>query len=103
MAVFALSGEMYISLGAAFFVGVSSTFWKNTTSTMVQTSTADDMRGRVMGVFGMGVQMLALGWLLGGILATLIGNQGTLLIASALMAGLNLFVYLKTRGIAQAE
>ena len=103
MAVFALSGEMYISLAAAFFVGVSSTFWKNTTSTMVQTSTADDMRGRVMSVFGMGVQMLALGWLLGGILATLIGNQGTLLIASALMAGLNLFVYLKTRGIAQAE
>ena len=45
---------------------------------MVQTSVVYEMLGRVNAVFGMGVQMLAVRCLLGGMLAMVFGNQGTL-------------------------
>ena len=60
------------------------------------------MRGRVMSIFGMGAQMLALGWLIGGTLSTLIGNQGTLLAAAGVMIGLNVLVYTRTEVMRRA-
>ena len=101
MLIFAFSESFYVSLVAVGLTGAASTFWKNTTATMVQTSAADEMRGRVMGVFGMGAQMLALGWLLGGVLATVVGVQVTLAIAGILIAALNLFVYARSREVRQ--
>ena len=74
-------------------MGVASTFWKNTAGSIVQTSVAEEMRGRVMSVFGIGAQMLALGWLLGGAMSKVVGNQATLVIAGGLMAALNIYVY----------
>ena len=59
-------------------MGAASAFWNNTTNTMVQTSVVYEMLGRVNAVFGMGVQMLAVRCLLGGMLAMVFGNQGTL-------------------------
>ena len=72
---------------------MASTFWKNTAGSIVQNSVAEEMRGRVMSVFGIGKQMLALGWLLGGAMSKVVGNQATLVIAGGLMAALNIYVY----------
>ena len=53
--------------------------------------------------------MLALGWLIGGVLSTLIGNEATLVMAGLAMASLNVWVYLTTHrsskqvGFAQAS
>ena len=79
--------------GVGVLLGVASTFWKNTAGSIVQTSVAEEMRGRVMSVFGIGAQMLALGWLLGGAMSKVVGNQATLVIAGGLMAALNIYVY----------
>ena len=46
-----------------------------------------------MSVSGIGMQMLALGWLVGGAVSTLVGNHTTLVIAAALMMAFNVFVY----------
>ena len=90
---FAFAPGFQMTLAAVFVTGMASTYWKNTAGTIVQMSSAEEMRGRVMSIFGMGAQMLALGWLIGGTLSTLIGNQGTLIVAAGLMIGLNVVVY----------
>ncbi len=93
---FAFAPSFDAAIAAVFVLGMASTFWKNTTNAIVQTSVPDEMRGRVMSVFGMGMQMLALGWLVGGALSTLVGNPATLVIAAALMIALNVFVYTRS-------
>ena len=72
------------------------TYWKNTSGTIAQTSATEDMRDWVMSVFGIGAKMLALGWLVGGALVTVIGNSATLVVPATLMAALNLYVYVRS-------
>lgn len=98
---FAFSGSYEMAIVAVFITGMASTYWKNTTITMLQISVADAIRGRVMSVFGIGVQMLALGWLIGGVLATLVGPQTTLIIAGVLIAMLNGSVYVASKEVRQ--
>ena len=43
------------------------------------------------------MEFVVLAWLVGGVLATVFGDQATLVIAGVLMAGLNLFVYARSR------
>ena len=100
---FAFTSSLQAALAPVFVLGMAATYWKNTTNTLVQTAAADEMRGRVMSIYSMGVQMLAFGWLLGGVLATLVGNQGALIIAGVLMAGLNLYVYARSRAASGAS
>ena len=90
--VFAFTRSFEVALAAIFVTGIASTFWKNASGALVQLSTAEEMRGRVMSVFGLGVQMLTLGWLIGGVLSTLLGNEATLVLAAVAMAWLNLWV-----------
>ena len=49
------------------------------------------------------MEFVALGWLVGGVLATVFGNQATLVIAGVLMAGLNLFVYARSREVRRID
>ena len=93
MLAFGFAQDFEMAVASVFVLGVASTYWKNATGSIVQTSVAEEMRGRVMSVFGMGAQMLALGWLIGGALSTVIGNQATLVIAGGLMAAFNIYVY----------
>ncbi|MCH8063940.1 MAG: MFS transporter, partial [Chloroflexi bacterium] len=99
---FAFAPGFQMTLAAVFVTGMASTYWKNTAGTIVQMSSAEEMRGRVMSIFGMGAQMLALGWLIGGTLSTLIGNQGTLIVAAGLMIGLNVVVYTRAEVMRRA-
>ena len=54
---------------AAIFFGIqggSVAWWANTIRTMFQLAAREDMRGRVMSLFGLISQAIALGWMLGG-------------------------------------
>ncbi len=93
MVGFAFAPGFQMAIVSVFVMGMASTYWKNTAGAIVQMSSAEEMRGRVMSIFGMGAQMLALGWLIGGTLSTLIGNQSTLLFAAGMMISLNVLVY----------
>jgi len=90
---FALSQSFLLSCGVSFALGVTAGFWQNVLSAMVQVVAAPEMRGRVVGVFTMGFQLIGLGWLIGGTLATAIGVEATVLAAGFAFAGLSVAVY----------
>jgi MFS family permease len=84
---------------SVFFTGVLGLYWVNTASTMMQAATAEEMRGRVMGIFMIGTQLMSLGWLIGGVLATLFGNAGSLVISAVITSSFGLFVYIRSKAV----
>ncbi len=83
--------ELFLVIAAT--MGGAAMWWRSTTIALVQSSTDQEMKGRVMSIFGLGMQMFALGWLVGGALATVIGIQPTLVLAGVAMIALNGYVY----------
>ncbi len=81
MVAFAVSNSFALSCAVSLTMGVIAGFWQNTLSTLVQLVAAPEMRGRVVGVFGMGFQMVGLGWLIGGVLGTLVGVETALVLS----------------------
>ena len=97
MMVFAFSREFYLSMACVFFMGVAAAYWVNTMNTVLQTSVPEEMRGRVMSIFTMTLQVLPLGWLLGGVLATFLGNEAALVIGGTVFLTFNLLAYASSR------
>jgi len=96
MLAFALSTNFQLSLMCSFLLGVGAMFWVNNMNTMIQISVPEEMRGRVMGIFRITKQSLPLGWLLGGVMSTLLGNVVTLVICAFMFIGFNLLAYLRS-------
>ncbi len=71
-------------------------YWVNNMHTLIQTSVLEEMRGRMMSIFRITRQSLTLGWLLGGVLSTLLGNVVTLVICAFMFIGFNLLAYLRS-------
>jgi MFS family permease len=99
MLVLAFSQSFPLTLVSVFFTGVSGLCWVNTANTMMQTATTEQMRGRVMGIFTIGTQLMSLGWLIGGVLATLFGNAGALVISALIFGGFGVFVYARSKEV----
>lgn len=91
--LFALSRSFLMSTGVSFLLGLSAGFWQNMLGAMVQTATLPEMRGRVVSVFRMAFQLMGIGWLAAGILASLLGDRATLLGAGASFALISLAAY----------
>jgi predicted MFS family arabinose efflux permease len=68
---------------------------------MFQLAARDDIRGRVMSLFGLISQAIALGWMLGGALSELIGPQLTFLVSAALVVTLYVFAYARSLELRQ--
>lgn len=81
--------------------GGAVVWWANTIRTMFQLAARDDMRGRVMSLFGLISQAIALGWMLGGALSELIGPQLTFLVSAALVVTLYVFAYARSPELRQ--
>jgi MFS family permease len=96
MLAFAFSTNFQLSLMCSFLMGVGAMYWVNNMNTLMQTSVPEKMRGRVMGIFRITKQSMPLGWLLGGVLATLLGNVPTLSLCALLFIGFNLLAYLRS-------
>jgi MFS family permease len=80
MILFAFSREYYLSL---FFLGLMGGFgmaYVITINVLVQTHTPDEMRGRVMSLFGITMQLFALGFLFGGVIAQATSNEVALVV-----------------------
>lgn len=99
MVVMAFSSSYPLTLAAIFLSGISGVFWMNMTNTLVQMVVSDEMRGRVVSVFMVGVQMMSLGWLIGGVLATVFGNAGALVISAAVLGGYGVIACFKSSEI----
>ena len=70
-----------LTLVSVFTMGFV-TFWCNTLRTLMQTAVPDEMRDRVMGLYMMTVQAVPIGWLVGGSLATALGNEAALVVGA---------------------
>ncbi|MBT3942631.1 MAG: MFS transporter [Chloroflexi bacterium] len=77
---FAFSREYYLSLALLAVMGAVGLAYVITISVLVQTYTPDEMRGRVMSLFGMTMQLFALGFLLSGVLAEATSNELALVV-----------------------
>ena len=96
MILLALSTNLWLSSLAMAGTGFVIVWWGNSLRTMFQLQAADHMRGRVMGIFSLIGQMLALSWLVGGLMSELIGMRPTMVIGISIAAAVYLFAYLRS-------
>jgi MFS family permease len=79
---------IYFSLAGMFLLGVSCGFFNVTITSTLQVRARDDVRGRVMATYGIGILGSALvGAPLAGTLADAVGMSETFLIIAAICAG----------------
>ena len=102
MIIFGFSREFYLSLAMMFFLGLCPPFWLAGVRTILQTTIPDEMRGRVMAVFFMAVQLFGLGWLLGGAMAEAFGNEATLAAGGLTFVFFNLLAYVRSSTLRNA-
>jgi len=86
---------------ASAVIGATIAWWANSIRTMFQLTAKDEMRGRVMSLFGLISQTIALGWLLGGAVSELVGPQATFIIAAVTVFALYLFAYIRSPELRQ--
>ena len=102
MVIFGFSRDFYLSLAMMFILGLAPPFWMAGIRTILQTTIPDEMRGRVMAVFLLGLQAFGLGWPLGGALAEAFGNEATLAAGGLLFVLLNLLAYVRSATLRNA-
>jgi predicted MFS family arabinose efflux permease len=102
MVVFGFSRNFYLSVLAMFVLGLSPPFWLAGIRTILQTTIPDEMRGRVMAVFLLGMQSCGLGWPLGGALAEVFSNEAAIAGAGGLFILLNLLAYVRSAALRNA-
>ncbi len=94
--VFAFSTSLVLSSAVTFGFGFIIVWWGNSMRVAFQLTASDEMRGRVMSLFGMTMQMLTLSWLLGGVLSDLIGPKQTMIGGIVLCASVYALAYLRS-------
>jgi MFS family permease len=80
MVVFAFSRDYYLSLFLLGLMGATGLAYVITISVLVQSHTPDEMRGRVMSLFGISMQLFSLGFLFSGVIAQASSNEIALVI-----------------------
>ena len=91
-AFFGLSPYFPLSLVLIFIAGAADSIWGATRSTILQLNTPDNLRGRVMGVFGLSSRGLSpLGQVETGLVVPLIGARGATSFGGALVLCASLF------------
>ena len=101
MILFGFSTSFPLSLLALFFMGTAIPPWATSLATLLQTQTDKNMLGRVMAVYAMSGQVGMLGWLLGGWLGEVIGNDRMLLLTGVSFAAFNYVIFLTSAKLRQ--
>jgi MFS family permease len=103
MVAFALSGSLVLSCLISFVMGVTAAFWQNLLGTLVQMVAAPELRGRAVAVFTMAFQMASAGWLLGGVLATLLSAQAAVVLAGIAFVVLSTAIFVACRELREID
>jgi MFS family permease len=93
MVVFAFSRDYYLSLFLLGLMGATGLAYVITISVLVQSHTPDEMRGRVMSLFGVSMQLFSLGFLFSGVIAQATSNELALVIGGVGVAVPPLLAY----------
>ena len=97
MALFAFSREFYLSLALLAAMGAAGLAYVITINVLVQTAVPDEIRGRVMSLFGVTMQLFPVGFLFGGVLASLTSNETALVVGGIGVAAPPIVAYLLSR------
>ena len=87
---FALSPSFLLSMGIMFVAGLLNSFYMTTASASVQMIVPNQLRGRVMGVYGLTWSMLPLGGMVMGSLASLWSAPAAVVVGGMMVAGMAL-------------
>lgn len=91
---FAFSPWYPLSLGVLFLVGFANEFYMTTVMILLQLRLPDELRGRVMGIFGLTWSLMPLGGALSGTLAEYAGAPVAVALGGGLVATMALWVAL---------
>jgi len=70
---FAASKSYPLSLALAFALGIASQFYMTTISTILQVNLPNELRGRVMGIYGLAWELMPVGGMIAGAIAEFAG------------------------------
>ena len=99
MAGFAVSDIYGLSVALLFIMGAGGAIANNLLVTQFQTHAEDRMRGRVMSILRITDSFEPLGFVVGGALATLFGNQEALLISAVAGASMLALTFARSTSI----
>lgn len=87
LVVFALSPSLGFALAVLTLMGLANTFYLTVVNTILQERVPDELRGRVMGIFGLTWNLIPLSGLLGGVLAALVDARFAVLVGGLVVTG----------------
>jgi predicted MFS family arabinose efflux permease len=102
MLAFAASPALLVAAVAAFAMGFSAMVWQNALSTLIQGTADPEMKGRVMSLYTLALQLLAAGWLLAAGLGQIVEPRAILLLAGAVFVAASAAVYAVSREVRRA-
>lgn len=103
MVLFAFSRDYYLSLVLLALMGALGLAYMITISVLVQTHTPDGMRGRVMSLFGITMQLFSVGFLISGLLAEATSNEVALIVGGIGVAIPPIIAYLASDELRRAS
>jgi MFS family permease len=83
---FALSKSYSLSLALACALGIASQFYITIINAILQVNLPDQLRGRVMGIYGLSWELMPVGGLLAGAIAEYAGAPAAVLVGGVLVA-----------------
>ena len=101
--LFALSKSYPFSLALAFFLGVASQFYMTTINTILQVNLPDQLRGRVMGIFGLTWDLMPVGGMIAGAIAEFAGAPVAVGFGGLMVAAMAAFVAIALPNIRRLE
>jgi MFS family permease len=101
--MFALSQSYPLSLLLAFLLGVASQFYMTTISTVLQIELPNELRGRVMGIYGLAWELMPVGGMIAGGMAEFAGAPMAVGFGGFMVAAMALFVSVRHPAIRRLE
>ena len=89
---FALSKSYALSLTLAFTLGAASQFYMTTISTVLQVNLPNELRGRVMSIYGLAWELMPVGGMIAGAIAEFAGAPIAVGFGGFMVAGMALLV-----------
>ena len=90
--LFAYSRAFPFSLALAFVLGMSGQFYITAINTVLQLNLPEQLRGRVMGVYGLTWDLMPVGGMVAGTIAEFAGAPAAVAVGGACVSGLALWV-----------
>jgi MFS family permease len=93
LVVFAFSESYPLSLGLAFLLGITSQAYMTTINTTLQLNLPEQLRGRVMGIFGLTWDLMPVGGMVSGTVAEIAGAPMAVALGGIMVSGLAVAIF----------